>query len=86
MAQQSRKTPAPSEAMTRLLERPAISVSDWAVLNGVNRMTAAKAVAAGQVDGAYRVGGQTRIACAPWRAKFGFAPAAQTPDLGRAVA
>lgn len=53
------------------MEDPAITLGDWAALNRVNRNTAARAVAAGEVEGAYRVGGLTRIASAPWRARLG---------------
>ncbi len=59
------------EALSRLMEDPAITLGDWAALNRVNRNTAARAVAAGEVEGAYRVGGLTRIASAPWRARLG---------------
>ena len=66
-----RTLPDLSEALTALAERPALTLSQWAVLNDVNRSTASRAVASGEVEGAYRVGGQTRIASAPWRAKLG---------------
>ena len=71
MARSERKVPGLGEAMAALMERPAMTLSQFAELNDVNRMTAAKAVEAGEVEGAFRVGKQVRIATAPWRAKLG---------------
>ena len=71
MARGERRVPALSEAMAALVERPAMTLSQFAELNDVNRMTVSRAVEAGEVEGAFRIGKQVRIATAPWRAKFG---------------
>ncbi len=78
MARNHRKGPALDEAMAALVQRPALTLGEWAVLNHVNRNTAARAVAAGEVEGSYRVGGQVRIASVPWRARLNVLPATST--------
>ena len=64
------------DAVERLRTQPTIDPDDWAAINGVDRNTAYKELAAGKVEGAYRVGSLYRIPSAPWRLKLGLhAPA-----------
>ncbi len=80
MAQINRSKPTLSEAMAALTRQPAMTIADYCELAKVNRMTALKAANAGELEGAFRVGRQFRVATPPWRQRLGI-PAA--PELAK---
>ena len=76
----SRKEQRRDRALTRLFCELWIGVEDWCAIHGVSRNTGFKAVAEGQVPGAYRAGKQIRIPTALERRRLGLPEATATSE------
>ncbi len=63
-------------ALDVLKTEPSMTLDDWATLNKVGRNTAYREAAEGRIEGCYKIRGQYRISCAPWRRRFGIEEAA----------